>query len=102
MIPTILNLLYKYWKPGAIAAVILIICIYTYHRGYTAAETKYKLEQAIELQKEVARRQSVETILENQRARTYELETKYDAAVKADPAYRCVIPDSLRAYINGI
>jgi len=97
-----LTLLMKYWKPLVIGLSVIALSWFLYHKGYQAAEAKYELQRAKDIEAELNTRKSIEAQLQTARARNYENEAKLDEAIKADSNLSCVVPDSVRTYINSI
>lgn len=98
----ILQIVKNYWKPLAIIAIIALVYFYGYSSGYKSATNKTDKEHAEEVALQLKVQQSKEQELINLRNRYYILDANYEKAVKSDKNYQCVVPDSLRMYLNSI
>ncbi len=102
MIQIILQIAIKYYKHILIALIFAIQACYFYNVGYDKAESKHEAIRAKEVENELMRLKKVQDELTKMRAKYENLDSEYDKAVKTDVNYNCVVPNSLRQYINSI
>lgn len=99
---TALKLLQRYWRPLAVSLFLVGVYLYAHDAGYDKAENKFKLERAAAIEAELIKIKTIEKQLQTEREKNYELDRLYDEAVKSDANYNCIVPDSLRHYINTL
>lgn len=97
-----LQILVKYWKHILIAIIFAIQAYYFYEVGYDKAESKYEAIRAKEVENELIRLKKVQDELTKMRVKYENLDSEYDKVVKTDVNYNCVVPNSLRQYLNSI
>jgi predicted acetyltransferase len=101
-----LDIIPWYYKTLASFAIIAAVALFFYNKGYDRADDKWELkitrEENIALTNEIKRRKLAEDLLSKEKEKNNELDKAYAKAIKTDPSYKCVIPDSLVRYINSI
>jgi hypothetical protein len=102
LLTSIAGVIVEYWKPILIVIIIAATAWKFEGVGYDKAKTEYALQRAKEVEAELTRLKKLQNELSTMKVKYEKLETEYDEAVKADDAYKCPVPDSLRRYINNI
>jgi hypothetical protein len=94
--------LIKYRMQIMLAALGMLLFIY----GYQVADRKWELkitkQENEQLKAEINKRKIIEDQLTKERIKNEELDKAYEEAIKTDVNYKCLIPNSLRNYINSI
>jgi hypothetical protein len=97
-----IDLIPWYYKALGAGAILVIAFLLVDNHGFNRCEDKHEIAEGKQAKADLKKLKETQTELTNLKAKYDKLEVDYDASVKADNAYSCPVPNSLRATLNAI